>query len=510
MDLTMVEVLRGPGILLDEEQPKERGVKVHSAGVHIEHKMTAVQRKAWFFMLYNAVQASDEQDIYEVRIKDLADAIGCQATNLKRIKESLEGMVGITVKWDIFGKVREHDTTDQKIWGVSALLADCEVFPNSGICEYSFSAKLKRRFLKPSMFVKLNLLVTRRFKSKNSIALYCMALDYLIIAKNHGKKLLSVEEMRQLLGIPENKYQRVVDLHKHVLKKAVEDINEKSDMQMTLTPQKKGRKIVGFYVEMSIKPENLDFYRKNKLAFEKSELPTQIHDFSSSPEVLNTPKSPLNAFLSQYRINRASRQVQEVEQRVAKLLTEEHVEPFLLFVMEYVQAEEAQRLKMGKEPIRSISGFYVNQLQQEALLQSFLLEQNQKEEKDRLASEAKKNAQEKLEREFDRNLKRYYEQDCSVIAKSYLERHFEAVKPEVTRVFESLNPVIKKMITARYGLVVTAEYLQHPSFMATLLTEHREAVPQLPAFEEWKKDFLVNHYEAAQEARHKAEIAVQS
>ena len=250
MDLTMVEVLRGPGILLDEEQPKERGVKVHSAGVHIEHKMTAVQRKAWFFMLYNAVQASDEQDIYEVRIKDLADAIGCQATNLKRIKESLEGMVGITVKWDIFGKVREHDTTDQKIWGVSALLADCEVFPNSGICEYSFSAKLKRRFLKPSMFVKLNLLVTRRFKSKNSIALYCMALDYLIIAKNHGKKLLSVEEMRQLLGIPENKYQRVVDLHKHVLKKAVEDINEKSDMQMTLTPQKKGRKIVGFYVEM--------------------------------------------------------------------------------------------------------------------------------------------------------------------------------------------------------------------------------------------------------------------
>ena len=104
MDLTMVEVLHGPGILMEEEYQKERGVKVHSAGVHIEHKMTAVQRKAWFFMLYNAVQASDEQDIYEVRIKDLADAIGCQATNLKRIKESLEGMVGITVKWDILEK----------------------------------------------------------------------------------------------------------------------------------------------------------------------------------------------------------------------------------------------------------------------------------------------------------------------------------------------------------------------------------------------------------------------
>ena len=510
MDLTMVEVLHGPGILMEEEYQKERGAKVHSAGVHIEHKMTAVQRKAWFFMLYNAVQAPDEQDIYEVRIKDLADAIGCQATNLKRIKESLEGMVGITVKWDIFGKVREHDTTDQKIWGVSALLADCEVFPNSGICEYSFSTKLKRRFLKPSMFVKLNLLVTRRFTSKNSIALYCMALDYLIIAKNQGKKLLSIEDIRQLLGIPENKYQRVVDLHKHVLKKAVEDINEKSDMQMTLTPQKKGRKIVGFYIEMYIKPENLDFYRKNKLAFEKAELPAHLPDLGISSDVLTTKNSPLNDFLSRYRINRNSAQVQEVEKRVANLLTEDHVEPFLLFVMEYVQAEETQRLKMGKEPIRSISGFYVNQLQQEALLQSFLLEQNEKTEKDRLANEAQKNQQAKLEQAFDRNLKRYYEQDCAVIAKSYLERHFEAMKSEVIQVFESLNPVIKNMITARYGTIVTAEYLQHPSFMATLLTEHREKVAHLPAFEEWKKDFLVNHYEETQEARHKAEMALQS
>ena len=97
-----------------------------------------------------------------------------------------------------------------------------------------------------------------------------------------------------------------------------------------------------------------------------------------------------------------------------------------------------------------------------------------------------------------------------MIAKSYLERHFEAMKPEVIQVFESLNPVIKNMITARYGTVVTAEYLQHPSFMATLLTEHREKVAHLPAFEEWKKDFLVNHYEEAQEARHKAEMALQS
>lgn len=102
--------------LMTSDEPKQ-AVKVHSAGIHIEHKMTVTQRKAWFFMLFNAFKAPEDHDIYQVSISELAEAIGCQATNIKRIKETLEGMVGITVKWDIFDKVKETDDRGQNIWG---------------------------------------------------------------------------------------------------------------------------------------------------------------------------------------------------------------------------------------------------------------------------------------------------------------------------------------------------------------------------------------------------------
>jgi hypothetical protein len=53
------------------------------------------------------------------------------------------------------------------------------------------------------MYVKINLLVSKNFKSKHSLSLYCLALDYLYIKNNFGEKNISLEEMRKYLGLEE-------------------------------------------------------------------------------------------------------------------------------------------------------------------------------------------------------------------------------------------------------------------------------------------------------------------
>lgn len=465
-------------------EPKQ-SVKVHSAGIHIEHKMTLTQRKAWFFMLFNAFKAPEDQDMYQVSLSELADAIGCQASNLKRIKETLEGMVGITVKWDIFDKVNEADERGNTIWGVASLLADCEVIPFTGLCEYSFSAKMRRRFLKPSMFVKLNLLITRGFTSKNSLAIYCLALDYLIVKDNYGEKNLAIEQIRQLLGLPEDKYARVVDLHKHVLKRAEQDINEKSDMRLEILPMKQGRKIVAFKLKMSIKPEHLDFYRKKNALLAQ---PGQKPAAQAGPVVDVTPFTPeherLRDFFARHKIQTTAQPFRHALSRLGEHFAPPEIQDYLLYVVEHVEAE-AQ-----KGEIRSLSGFFIQQLSQQAVLNAYMLIRHQHQERERLETERQARKTAELEQAFEARLSRLYHQELRTNFKAWLEASFAEQMPVMEKIFnQQLKPFHRNYISTKYGGQITPAHLQDSTFMLELLSNAEEFGYPLPDFPDWRQDF---------------------
>lgn len=79
--------------------------------------------------------------------------------------------------------------------------------------------------------------------SKYSVRLY----EILIAWRSQGKTpMLALEEIRYRLGISEKEYQILADFKKRVLDLAVNEINEKTDIQVSYEQHKAGRRIIGF------------------------------------------------------------------------------------------------------------------------------------------------------------------------------------------------------------------------------------------------------------------------
>lgn len=270
-------------LFIDDPESAKQYVKLHSSAIHIENKdVGLIQRKAFFYLVYKSLPFLDTCDSYQVKIAELAKAIGCEHSNLKHIKSEIKKLAQTSVSWNIFQKDEEVK------WGVANLLADCEIESGTGICEYSFSPKFKKRFLNPDMYVKLNLIISKHFKSKHAFNIYVLALDYLRHDINYGEKLFSVEELRQYLGIAENEYKLVGDLHRRVVKRAIEEINSESDMKLEIELKRgKRNKIVGFKFKMSIKEEFVEFYKLKKKIDPKSDLPLLINEVSEAS--INVP-----------------------------------------------------------------------------------------------------------------------------------------------------------------------------------------------------------------------------
>lgn len=60
-----------------------------------------------------------------------------------------------------------------------------------------------------------------------------------------GSRYLPLQELRQILDLGE-KYERIETLRRRVLEPALKEINEHTDLQVTITPRKKARTIIGF------------------------------------------------------------------------------------------------------------------------------------------------------------------------------------------------------------------------------------------------------------------------
>ena len=99
------------------------------------------------------------------------------------------------------------------------------------------------------MYVMLNLLVLRKFERKHGLALYEFLADYL----NLGGIRCDIESFRKLMGVGPLQYPSFTMLRKRILDKAVGEINEKSDLEVSYELEHTGRKITAVYFTMKRK-----------------------------------------------------------------------------------------------------------------------------------------------------------------------------------------------------------------------------------------------------------------
>jgi len=96
-----------------------------------------------------------------------------------------------------------------------------------------------------------------------SVRVYELLVQY----KTTGERYISIEDFRFMLDLG-TRYKQFNDLLKRVIEPSVDEINEQSDLKVTATPQKTGRKFT--HIKFTIKSLICFYSLKNLENFTQS------------------------------------------------------------------------------------------------------------------------------------------------------------------------------------------------------------------------------------------------
>ncbi len=281
-------------MIISYKEKKRRAVIKHSSVIQSEGKMSLLQRKAYNAFIANAFSKMLEQEIHEIPLALLADYLGYECDrNDKHLKEILKTVAWKKIEYNILEK------DGSETWGATTPVSFCEI--KNGICRYAFSPPLRKLFSNPKIYAKIKFSIQNRFNSKYSLFLYELCLDYFIDSKGVGETpRIEVSKFRNLMGIDEHEYKRTCDFDRWVLKVAVKEINEKSDISIRLEKIKQGRKI-GYFKFYITKNENYreDIFfvqqkklEKRKKLESKKQAESQQVPIPEPAEIQTTPQPP--------------------------------------------------------------------------------------------------------------------------------------------------------------------------------------------------------------------------
>lgn len=238
-----------------EKKPPDHVFK-HSAATQIATKISLLQRKAFNVLLANAYAELPNPKIetHQINLKDLCLLLEYNSKNIEYLKEILRGIRRADVEFNILHK-------DHTEWGNMGLLSQVTIkyAGLTGVVEYAFAPLLRERLYNPAMYIRLNLTLQNQFQSKYSLILYELCLDYLNLKMGFGETpLIELEKLRELLGIGKDEYPEYKILSRHVIKKAVTEINNVSNIHIDVVTRRKSRKIKWLKFKSKLNQENME------------------------------------------------------------------------------------------------------------------------------------------------------------------------------------------------------------------------------------------------------------
>jgi hypothetical protein len=198
-------------------------------------------------------------------------------------------------------------------------LASCEYLPDSGCIELEISDKLKPYLLDlKSKYTKYHLNNILPLRSGYSIRIYELLKQFQKI----GERRMTIQELRETLGISKDQYRLYGHFKSKVLVKAQRELSAKTDISFTYKEIKRGRKIesILFFIS-SNKPDQplsmLVVDGKTILeeeviaAMENPEIYLRLQNFGFNQDQAMT-------YAHQYPADRLNKNLDDVEQKVKK------------------------------------------------------------------------------------------------------------------------------------------------------------------------------------------------
>lgn len=227
--------------------------KKPSGLITITHKLTAVEHKIYNFLLKIAIdelsqnkgEESSHNGVFETTFTDIKSTMGL--TENRQVKKALASLRANGIKIDnmVLKKGVEAWNLD------TSFLGEWKYKKDENVISYQIPHSILELLDKKYIFAPLDLKTISSLKNKHSIWLYEVITDYKNIKT--GIKTYTVDEIRYLAGLSDT--YKVGDIKLKILSKSIEEINKKTNLNVSLLVNKRGVKIVSY---------TFKFYDKDK------------------------------------------------------------------------------------------------------------------------------------------------------------------------------------------------------------------------------------------------------
>ncbi len=231
-------------------ETKDKIIFKHSSIIQVSGNVSLLQRKVFNTLLVDRYKHDFSERICRVGIKDIFKYLDLNSeNNYKLIRDCVRSLVKTVVEYNILKK----DKTIE--WGILALLAGCRI--KGAIIEYEFSQMIMENFQNPSMYARINLSLQNKLSRYASLALYELCSDYSLGTTKKGRTpVIPIDVFRGLMGIEEQKYYSDFRrLNQKIIKPAMQEINEHTDLVVTCNQIQQGRKVTALQFEMRPNPK---------------------------------------------------------------------------------------------------------------------------------------------------------------------------------------------------------------------------------------------------------------
>lgn len=242
---------------------KTHELKKHVYTIHCSNQLSLLERKAFNALLYKAYNDLPTQAQFKISITELSELIGYNSNDIALLKKTLRSLVNTVIEWDLLDSEKKQNDTFLR---VSTALSSAEIF--NGICTYEYSSIMRKHLYHPEMYAKIKMCIASKFKSNYALALYENCIRYINMKKTPW---LEIEVFRKLMGVTEHQYTEMRDFSKRVIKKAIEEINEYSNINVDFEYKKEGRKTIAIRFHLLEK-------HKHVLSQNNVQKNTEIHE----------------------------------------------------------------------------------------------------------------------------------------------------------------------------------------------------------------------------------------
>jgi hypothetical protein len=212
-------------------------VRKPTASVHMSNNLSLLARKTLTFLVCKIGEQQDREKNFCVKQEELVDFLGWNSKFSGQFRETIKLLMTTKISWNICNK----DKTIEK--GVAVLLSQIRF--REGNIYYDVSSLVVDWVRFPKLYAQLDIDIHRKIKSKYALALWEFACEDLSTLRRNQSttQKLELRKLKEMLVDNPDDYESFKRFNDKILKKAVSEINEISDIEVKPILHKHGRTI---------------------------------------------------------------------------------------------------------------------------------------------------------------------------------------------------------------------------------------------------------------------------